>query len=143
MCRELQAPASGAVWSMPRPLGWVSVLSGGSAMRCGNCGVCAVNRKPRSPEASWQSSASRMPWGRSARRAVLPTERTADEMEQGRPVSARAGLREGEGSMKQDADSSVELAKMWASGGGATVFVILFVIFAVILVVWLMRSRNR
>ncbi|WP_309032194.1 hypothetical protein [Streptomyces alfalfae] len=45
--------------------------------------------------------------------------------------------------MKQDADSSVELAKMWASGGGATVFVILFVIFAVILVVWLMRSRNR
>ncbi len=58
-------------------------------------------------------------------------------------MSAPAGLREGEGSMKQDSDSSVELAKMWASGGGATVFVILFVIFAVILVVWLMRNRNR
>ncbi|MEV0123228.1 hypothetical protein AB0I16_17120 [Streptomyces sp. NPDC050703] len=45
--------------------------------------------------------------------------------------------------MHQDSESSIELAKMWASGGGATVFVILFVIFAIVLVALLMRSKNR
>ncbi|WP_369211714.1 hypothetical protein [Streptomyces flavofungini] len=40
-------------------------------------------------------------------------------------------------------DSSVELAKMWASSGGATIFVIVFIVFAIILVTLLMRSRNR
>ncbi|MGW6273936.1 MULTISPECIES: hypothetical protein [unclassified Streptomyces] len=40
-------------------------------------------------------------------------------------------------------NSSVELAKMWASSGGATIFVVLFVVFAIILVALLMRSKNR
>ncbi|MEV0125147.1 hypothetical protein AB0I16_27040 [Streptomyces sp. NPDC050703] len=45
--------------------------------------------------------------------------------------------------MDHETDSSVELAKMWASGSGATIFVILFAIFAIVLVALLMRSRNR
>ncbi|MFJ6700062.1 hypothetical protein ACIQM4_29015 [Streptomyces sp. NPDC091272] len=39
--------------------------------------------------------------------------------------------------------SSVELAKMWSSGTGATVFVIVFVVFAVILVTLLIRRGKR
>ncbi|MEV0523545.1 hypothetical protein AB0I66_08975 [Streptomyces sp. NPDC050439] len=40
-------------------------------------------------------------------------------------------------------DTSVELAKMWASRGGATMFVIVFVVFAIALVALLMRGKNR
>ncbi len=42
-----------------------------------------------------------------------------------------------------EAQSSVELAKMWTSGTGATVFVIVFVVFAVVLAALLLRRRNR
>ncbi|MFJ2740739.1 hypothetical protein ACIO3O_13820 [Streptomyces sp. NPDC087440] len=42
-----------------------------------------------------------------------------------------------------EAQSSVELAKMWASGTGATVFVIVFVVFAIALVTLLLRRRRR
>lgn len=40
-------------------------------------------------------------------------------------------------------DTSVELAKMWVSRGGATMFVIVFVVFAAALVALLLRSKNR
>ncbi|GHH45492.1 hypothetical protein [Streptomyces candidus] len=42
-----------------------------------------------------------------------------------------------------EAQSSVELAKMWTSGTGATVFIIVFAVFAVALVALLLRRRNR
>ncbi|GAA3487377.1 MULTISPECIES: hypothetical protein [Streptomyces] len=42
-----------------------------------------------------------------------------------------------------EAQSSVELARMWTSGTGATVFVIIFVVFAIVLVTLLLRRRNR
>ncbi|WP_258021473.1 hypothetical protein [Streptomyces anatolicus] len=40
-------------------------------------------------------------------------------------------------------ESSVELAKMWSSKGGATMFIIVFVVFAIVLVALLMRNKNR
>lgn len=40
-------------------------------------------------------------------------------------------------------DASVELAKVWVSRGGATMFIIVVVVFAIILVMSLMGSRNR
>ncbi|MGA4846031.1 hypothetical protein ACOBQB_07115 [Streptomyces sp. G5(2025)] len=41
------------------------------------------------------------------------------------------------------ADTSVELAKLWTSSGGAKTFVVVFVIFALVLVALLLRSKNR
>ncbi|MBM7172678.1 hypothetical protein JQK87_30680 [Streptomyces sp. G44] len=41
------------------------------------------------------------------------------------------------------AASSVELAKMWSSSGGAKTFLVVFAVFAAVLVALLLRSRNR